>query len=453
MEGGNVTEKEVDVRGRIFLKLLVLGMVSMVLMMVLSSIKGLAHERKDRMLEVQRDIAGSYAGSQRIAGPVFVVSYREFWPERLYNKEKDTWYDKEINKLETSLFYPETLSYEGSMSVQERYRGIFKANVFQSEGRLHGQVLFPTIETLRSKQDSRIELVSAHACFLISDLRGITHVPEFKWNDSILEVASGSDLDEAGEGIHAKLPDVAALFGGVFNFEVNMDIHGMGQLEFVPLGAENQVRLASEWPHPSFIGDFLASERSVSEEGFTAEWNVNGLACSARQELDSGGDGYIQRLGVNLIDPVNIYPLTDRALKYGFLFIFITFSAFFLFEMLAGLKIHPIQYGMVGLAQALFFLLLLSLSEHIGFGLSYLIASAATIDVVTIYLCSVLKGFRRGVFFGGVLAVLYGALYALHQSEDHALLAGSTLLFGLMALVMMLTRKLDWYALADRQGE
>ncbi|MEN7972474.1 MAG: cell envelope integrity protein CreD [Verrucomicrobiota bacterium] len=438
-------------RNRMFLKLVVLGVVSIVLMMVLSSIKGLAQERKGRLSEVQCDIASSYAGTQRIAGPVFAVSFREFWSERLYNKEKDTWYDKEMNRLQTKLFFPETFSYAGTMGVQERYRGIFKANVFQSEGRVQGQVSFPEVGALAAKKGSRVELVSAQACFLISDLRGITHVPEFKWNNEALEVSSGSDLDHVGEGIHAKLPAMESLFGGaVFSFEMGLDVHGMGQLEFVPIGAENQMRLASEWPHPSFVGDFLATERTISEEGFTAEWNVNGLACSARQQLESGS-GHLQRLGVSLIDPVNIYPLTDRALKYGFLFIFITFSAFVLFEMLSGLKIHPVQYGFVGLAQAVFFLLLLSLSEHLGFGLSYLSASAATIVLITFYVCHILKGVRRGLSFGGLLALLYGVLFALLQSEDHALVAGSALVFGLMTLVMLLTRKVDWYAPGTRQ--
>jgi inner membrane protein len=221
----------------------------------------------------------------------------------------------------------------------------------------------------------------------------------------------------------------------------------------VPIGSENRIRLESSWPHPSFIGDFLATDRTVSDGGFDAAWNVNSLACSARQDVDAGKPNATQYLGVALIDPINPYPLTDRALKYGFLFIFITFAAFFLFELVKQLRIHPIQYGFVGLAQAIFFLLLLSLSEHLGFGLSYFAASAATICVICIYLCSVLKGLKRGLLFGAMLGVLYGALYGLLLSEDHALVAGSALLFGLLALAMMATRKLDWYALSERQKD
>jgi inner membrane protein len=439
-------------RNRLFLKLVVLGGISILLLTALSSVDGLARERRQRFHGVQRNIADSYAGEQRITGPVFVVEYRERWTGRLYNKERETWYEKEMEALRTATVFPAQLRYTGSLSVQERYRGIYKANVFQSTGRIEGTVDFPELTEFRKEPDASIELVSLRAAFLIRDPRGISSVPYLEWNGRELPVSAGSSLQPDGDGIHAELPDAAALFGSGSTFAMDLMLHGMGQLEFVPIGSENRVRIESPWPHPSFTGDFLAADRTVSAEGFDAEWRINGLACSARQQLLAGETKDLQRLGVSLIDPVNPYALTDRALKYGFLFVFITFAAFFLFELTRELHIHPVQYGFVGLAQALFFLLLLSLSEHLGFGASYLAAGLATVALLVVYLCSVLKGLRRGLFFGGLLSVLYGTLYALLQSEDHALLAGSALLFGLTALVMLLTRRLDWYALSARQG-
>jgi inner membrane protein len=435
------------------LKLVVLGAVSILLLIALSSIAGITRERKHRLQEVQRGIAESYAGRQQLLGPVFALEYRERWMARLYNNEKNTWYEKEMVALRSSIVYPERLAYDGSLNVQERYRGIFKANVYQSDGHIAGTVRFPALETVGKESNSTIELVSAKACIIVSDPRGISHVPAFDWSGIPLDIQSGSSLEMQGSGIHAELPAPGGLPGKSFDFALDLKIHGMGQFSLVPIGAENSIRLESAWPHPSFVGDFLANDRTVSDQGFAAEWNVNGLACSAQQTMSSGKLRSIQQLGVDLIDPVNTYPLTDRALKYGFLFIFITFAAFFLFELVKQLKIHPVQYGFVGLAQALFFLLLLSLSEHIGFGISYLVASTATIGVIAAYLCSVLNGIKRGLLFGAVLTVLYGALYYLLQSEDHALVAGSSLLFGLLALVMMFTRKIDWYALGAKQTE
>ena len=435
---------------KVLLKLMVLGGLSILMLIALASIGGITRERKNRLYEVRSNIAQSYAGWQQITGPIFAFEYRESWTGKFYNKEKDSWYEKDMSQLKTTLVYPEDLHYDGSLEVEERYRGIFKAHVFQSEGRIAGTVSFPGAEHFRSEKNGRIELVSAKACLIVSDPRGISRVPALKWNDTALEIVPGSGIPNRGEGIHAVLPNPGKLFEQSFSFSLDLNIHGMGQFEFVPIGSDNRVRMESSWPHPSFVGDFLATDRTVAEDGFIAEWNVNNLACSAQQDMDTGCFSGLQRLGVDLIDPVNPYPLTDRALKYGFLFVFITFAAFFLFELVKQLKIHPIQYGFVGLAQALFFLLLLSLSEHTGFGLSYLLASAATIAVIAFYLCNVLKGLARGALFGGVLALLYGALYGLLQSEDHALVAGSTLLFGLTALVMMLTRKVDWYALGSK---
>lgn len=435
---------------RLMIKLLVLGGVAIVLLVVLSSISGLTRERRYRQVAVEQDIARSYADHQLVAGPVFSVVCREFWSERLYNTEKDAWYEKEQSRDRTVYIFPEELIYDGEMVVQERYRGIFKANVFQSAGQVSGSVIFPPLETLATEKQSRMELVSVRASLLISDPRGISMVPEFEWNGRMLPVVPGTALNKAPEGIHVELPAPDSLWNERFEFAMELQIHGMSRLEFVPLGAENRIRLNSAWPHPSFTGDFLATDRSVSDVGFAAEWNVNGLACSAQQNMREGHPEQMQRLGVNLIDPVNPYPLTDRALKYGFLFVFITFSAFFLFEMLENLRIHPVQYGFVGLAQSIFFLLLLSLSEHVGFGISYAFASLATIGLITYYLCHVMRSLKRGLAFGGLMTLLYSVLFALLQSEDHALVAGSVLLFGLMAMVMLLTRKVDWYALAAK---
>ncbi len=435
---------------KVLFKLLVLGGISILMLIALASIGGITRERKQRMIGVQQNIAESYAGQQRIVGPIFAIEYRESWTGKLYNKAKDSWYEEEMAETRKSLVYPKRLAYEGSLQVQERRRGIFKAHVYQSDGRIEGAVDFPNKETLHTERNSTIELLSIKACLIVGDQRGITEEPIFEWKGETLDVKPGSSLDVYRSGIHMELPEAESLLGSKIGFAMGLKVHGMGRFGFVPIGSNNRIRLKSPWPHPSFVGDFLATERTVSDEGFTAEWNVNGLACSAQQKMNEGRAGYLQSLGVDLIDPINPYPLTDRALKYGFLFIFITFAAFFLFELVKQLKIHPIQYGFVGLAQALFFLLLLSLSEHIGFGWSYMAASAATIGVIALYLCSVLKGFLRGALFGGVLALLYAALYGLLQSEDHALVAGSTLLFGLTALVMMLTRKVDWYALAAK---
>ncbi|MCU0857202.1 MAG: cell envelope integrity protein CreD [Pontiellaceae bacterium] len=435
---------------KIFFKLAVLGGVSILLLIALISIGGITGERKQRFREVQGDIERSYAGPQQITGQMVFIRYRETWLVKKYNKEKKEWEEEEVSEIKSARVYPEELLYDGSLTVQERYRGIFKAQTFQSKGTLSGIFKLPVIETLRNEKNSTLDVLSAEVGLCISDPRGISQIPKFVWNDVPLEVLPGSGFAKHPDGLHAVIPYTVSASGQKCQFSMDLNLHGTGQFTLVPVGFNNRIRLNSAWPHPEFSGDFLATERTVSDRGFTAEWNVNALACSAQQNLESSRRSDIQYLGVNLIDPVNVYSMTDSALKYGFLFIFITFAAFFLFEIIRQLNIHPIQYGFVGLAQALFFLLLLSLSEHIGFTQAYLVAAAATVGTISIYLCSVLKGLKRGVVFGGCLSTIYGALYGLLKSEDHALVAGSALLFILLALTMIITRKIDWYAIGRK---
>jgi inner membrane protein len=213
------------------------------------------------------------------------------------------------------------------------------------------------------------------------------------------------------------------------------------------------VRLASDWPHPRFGGQFLPQPESqeIGKAGFVANWAITALSSNAQQRALDLADGRktasaaIEGLEVGFIDPVDIYSLSDRALKYGFMFIGLTFGCFIVFEITKRLPIHPAQYALVGLALATFFLLLIGLSEHIAFWMAYAVAATACIALLGFYLATVLRSARRGVAFAAVLTALYGALYGLLVSEDSALLLGSVLVFAMIAAAMVLTRNVDWY--------
>lgn len=432
-------------------KLMILGGLSLLLLFALASIKGITNERRGRLHDVKANIARSYAHNQTLVGPVVILRYREIWTQRELSKQSNQWREVERSDIRSVPVFPKQLVFDTALDVEERYRGIFKANVFQSSGTLQGETTFPQAETLATKSNSRIEWVSAKAGVHISDPRGISTTPIVQWNNKPMEVKTGSAFSDRSEGFHIELNQTEAGFGQSASFQLDLEIHGMQRFEVVPIASDNQINLQSPWPHPSFVGDFLATTRSVTNTGFEAEWRVNGLATSAQQTFREAKKHDLQTLGVDLIDTVSPYPMTDRALKYGFLFIFLTFGAFFLFELLNDLQIHPIQYGFVGLAQALFFLLLLSLSEHMRFGFSYFLGAMACISVITFYLIGVLGNRLHGGSFGGLLALLYGSLFGLLQSEDHSLVAGSILLFGLLSGVMVLTRNIDWYALTAKQ--
>jgi inner membrane protein len=257
-----------------------------------------------------------------------------------------------------------------------------------------------------------------------------------------LEINGGSNLDNFKTGFHGTASTVQ-LDGSAktLPFTVSLRLVGTSAFGFVPVGTVSTADRFGNWPHPSFGGDFLPRTRTVQDSGFSAQWATTALASTGTKEQ--------QGFQVRLIEPVDVYQQATRSVKYGFLFIALSFAAFFVFEQLKRLRIHPIQYGLVGLVQAVFFLLLVSLSEHMAFAWAYAASASASVLLVGVYLASVLRGVKRAVGFSAAMATLYAALFGILQSEQNALLLGSVLLFLLLAAVMLGTRKVDWYCQGD----
>jgi inner membrane protein len=285
----------------------------------------------------------------------------------------------------------------------------------------------------------------------ISDIRGIENDLKLHLNGAELPFAAGSADHLLANGVHAPLPNLDSVNGQRLDFAFALKLQGTEQLAVTPVGRETLVLLHSDWPHPSFVGAFLPVQREVSDKGFKATWQTSFFATNFAEALDSCvSDKNCQafngrKFGVSFVDPVDQYLKTDRAIKYALLFMALTFAGFLLFEVLKRLAVHPLQYGLVGLALALFCLLLLSLSEHLPCATTYAIAAVACVSLLGVYLAAVLHSALRGLGFAAALAALYGMLYGLLRAEDFALLMGSLLVFGLLAGVMLLTRKLDWY--------
>jgi inner membrane protein len=245
-------------------------------------------------------------------------------------------------------------------------------------------------------------------------------------------------------------------------FDMKLVIIGQERLSIAPLADETTAHLTSAWPHPSFGGQFLAVQRTVTDSGFDASWAVSSLVSSARKQVlaSQGGDARgaqpnrvdaLDTFDVALAQPLNVYSQSTRAVKYGALFVALVLMAAFMVELFRKLRLHPVQYALVGLAIALFFLLLLALSEKVEFWLAYTAAAGASVLLLMVYFSAVLGGWQRGVSLAGYVALLYGALYGLLASESNALLLGALLLFGMLALLMIATRRVDWYALSTRR--
>jgi inner membrane protein len=448
---------------RLGLKILMVLAMTMAILVPLTMIRGIIHERESYRAEAVASVARSTAGKQSFAGPMLVVPYRQV----VDAVERDKYgVEQTVRRTEQRqwVFFPKTLDVGGKLKPETRRRGLYEVRVYEWQG--HARAVFD----VRIPDDAD----PAHARsigrpwlgYAIDDVRGLRGKPRLRIDDKDMPVLQGLG-GRSGEGIHARLQAPRA--GQRLQLRTRFDfaLAGTEQLTLVPLGDSNHVALESAWPHPSFVGRLSPNRLEVGDQGFSAEWNLPALAANTQAQYLRGmklvdnvqDDGRrtaalasADSIQLLLMEPVDIYTQADRASKYGLLFVALTFVGFFMFELIKQLRIHPIQYGLVGLALAIFFLLLVSLSEHIEFGLAYLAASVACIGLLGFYLSAVLHSALRGLGFATMLATLYAALYGLLVSEDNALVLGAGLLFVILAAIMIVTRKVDWYRIAVTGG-
>lgn len=425
----------------LFIKLAILAVVTGLLCIVLARIGGLVDERQARQQEAQQSVVQSQAGPQTLLGPLLLRHCKETWTP---NK------DGAQTRHFTALLPPSHLQVGGRVSPDPRYRGLFKINSYATK--LSIAARWDDFERLNPPAENAggsVECGDVVAMFSTSDARGLRDV-QLKRDGRALNVKPGTTNTVHPAGLHAVIAMPRS--GETLELSLAVEVVGTQRLAVVPAAGSTAVSLQSSWQHPSFGGRFLPSEREVGENGFSARWQVSELASSASADV-AAGKPELETLAVDLIDPVNPYVMSDRAIKYGLMFIALTFVTVGLTELLTGRRVHPVQYLLVGLALSLFFLLLLSLSEHLPFLAAYLIAAGAAAAVLTQYAAAMLGGWRRGLAFGGGIALLYGALYVLLSREQTALVIGAVLLFAVLAAVMTLTRKLDWYRLGAGAAE
>ncbi|QTT86487.1 cell envelope integrity protein CreD [Pseudomonas chlororaphis] len=429
--------------------LLILGLLVPLLM-----IDGLIQERQELRDGVLTDIARSSSYSQQLSGPLLVVPYRKVVRTWKTNEKTNRRYQEQGEERGQLYFLPEHFELDGQVRTELRARGIYQARLFHANNRISGQFALP--EQLGIKEDFvDYKFEQPFLAVGISDIRGIEQALALELNGQNLPFAPGTRIDWLGEGVHVNLPLLDGQRSTDLDFAFDLQLQGTGQLQVLPVGKTSKVRLRADWPHPSFIGNYLPAQREISDLGFAANWQTSFFSTNLESALinclASGQcDEFKNRsFGVSFIDPVDQYLKSDRAIKYALLFITLTFAGFFLFEVLKSLAVHPVQYALVGVALAFFYLLLLSLSEHIGFALAYLLSAGACVTLIGFYVCHVLRSLGHGLSFAVGLAALYGLLYSLLSAEDYALLMGSLLLFGLLGVFMVLTRKLDWYGVGQ----
>ena len=461
------TERRRTWRDSKTVKVVGIGILVLLLLIPLAMVGGLVRERQERQLSVERELSSIWGAAQTVAGPVLSIPY-----ESVCEVQTAVQSGQVVSNLQAcekvGHFLPETLSVGGPVKTEVRSRGIFDVVVYRADLHLAGSFARPSFGELSAETGAgpigKIHWERASLGVGIPDLRGIRGRVDLDWQGRKVPFSPGvADPGLWSSGLRAPLRldaskgETAAgkpAAGERMPFALSLSLAGSSGLRFLPFGRQTRLALRSPWASPGFSGAFLPETRRVGEDGFEATWNVSYYGRSFPQSWSSSQTpGLLTAIsassfGVDLVQPVDVYQKTERSVKYGALFLVLTFVTFFLFELFQPIRVHPVQYLMVGFALCLFYVLLLSIAEQVAFGVAYLVAGGATVALLGAYTAAVLRGKGRAAVFAGVLALLYGYLYVLLQAEDYALLLGSVGLFSILALIMLITRRVDWYGTA-----
>lgn len=441
----------------ITIKLMSIGFLVLILLIPSSWIQDLMRERETRAEDVVTEVSSKWSGAQTLSGPILVVPYKTI---QVIKHEKEP--DEIVEDTRRYFFLPETLRVTGKVNPQILHRGIFDVAVYQSELDVNASFNTPDFASLHIA-DNLVMWKDAYMIFSINDLRGISDNPSFTVGGVAKDTEPSNDLGVsvgkpipatsyesqapvyATNGIIAKLGwNSAADFNG--QAQVNLKLKGSQSLNFVPSGKTTDVKLSGPWADPSFDGEFLPEHRTIDEKGFSADWKVLHYNRPFSQQWNSENETLSgSEFGVNLLVPVDQYQKSIRTSKYGQLIIILTFVALFMVEITRKTRIHPFQYILVGVALIIYYTLLISLSEQVGYNLAYWIATVATVGLVAFYSTSFLVTKQLVMLFTSLLVIFYTFIFIIILQQDFSLLLGSVGLFLIVAALMYFSRKIEWY--------
>lgn len=433
-------------------KIIMIGFLTLLLQIPISMINSTVRERQVRSTQAMEEVASKWGREQRIIGPIITVPY-----EREVAQGIDTTLGitKTVTVVEYANFLPEELKIDAKADNMIRHRGIFNVPVYRMNLTMNGRFSKPDFSGLKN-QPTKILWEQARLMLLITDPRAITNQASITWNEENMDFGSGGkETNDMGRGIQISLKEKFTVDSSTFSCQLT--IQGSNGVFFAPLGRNTEAALESNWSDPSFQGNWLPVEQSGDKNGFRAMWHISSLGRNFSQswvdtDTCKSPIATLETFGVKFIQPVDTYSMAERSIKYQFLFLALTFLTLWLFEVLARVRLHALQYLLIGAGMCLFYLLELSLAEHLGFFIAYLIAASSVILLVSCYCITILKSPKRSAIIGAFISILYGYLYTLLINQDYALLAGSVGLFLLLGTIMYLTRKIDWHDLTTRQA-
>ena len=420
------------------LRILIISAIVILLIIPNFMIQSLITERQQYRLDAISEISNSWAGAQIVAGPIISVKKKK------EIKDKD---GKVHFRTESSHYLPEKLEIDADVQPEIRYKGIYELVLYKSKIKMKGQINLSKLRE-RFPADDYDEI---YISFNVSDLRGIQKDVTLKLNGKEYSLTPGLKNKIFRDGFYT---DIQLDKDTLQNFEIDINLNGMENLEFIPLGKYSEININSPWNNPGFFGAFLPESRKINEDGFNAKWIVNYFNRTYPQEWHNDNyDVFPSAFGVKLLIPVDEYQKTMRMTKYSLMIIVLTFLSFFLVEVFSKKIIHPIQYLLVGLALIIFYSILLAISEYVVFQYSYLISSLMTILLIGFYVKSIYSSKQIASIITGMLAMFYGFMYVILQLQDYSLLLGNIALFIILALVMFFTRKVNWYDVFSSKSE
>lgn len=450
------------------LKPLIIAVLILLLCLPLGLIGELVNERHQLSSEVRQDIANASSRAQQISGPILLLETEHYRDE----PQAGGTVLKATRQIRTML--PAELQVDTTLNSEVRRRGIYQSRLYHSQhqlratfalpaalgfGQLSQQSSAPQLSSASqlspAPQPGAVRLVSARFILAVSDVRGFNGMPQLTLDQQQLTILPGTGV-KGLTGVQAPLDLTTLTKAGRWQLDVALNLSGTDQLSLLGAAAASQWQLTADWPHPGFIGRFLPQQRDINAKGFRAHWQSTLFSNDVQPSLElciNQGDCdnlAAHSFAVSLVEPVDHYQQSSRAVKYALMVLVVSFAVFYLFELLAAVQIHPMQYLFVGLALAMFYLLLLSLAEVIGFALAYLAASSCCITLLGVYTSAVLGSRAKAALCAAGLSALYALLYLILGAEDLALLAGSALMFLVLAGVMLSTRQLNWYQLPPR---
>jgi len=432
---------ESRLRSSILLRMGIVAALTLILLIPAGIIESLISERQLRRDSVMQEVSDKWGKEQTVAGPILSIPFK-----KIIKDEKG----KEITYTQILHVLPDSLLIDGALSTEIRHRGIYQVVLYNSKMSLSGLLTLPEIHRF-AKPDFIPQWNDAFITVGISDLRGVKENVVLHLGEQKYSATSGVRItDMVSSGI-TFIPELSEKEKEL-PFSFTLDLNGSSEILFLPLGKHTAASMKSSWNSPSFIGDFLPEKKSIDAQGFAAQWKILELNRNFPQHwFGEQNKLNASAFGVRLLQMADEYQQTYRTAKYAILIISLTFLSFFLSEVLGKELLHPVHYTLVGFALLLFYVLVLSLSEHLGFDTAYAASSLAILTLVTLYSRALVANKRVSNIVGGIILALYIFLYVVLQLEDYALLIGSIGLLIILGAVMYLTRKVNWFTVGKTQ--